>query len=141
MRADFRLSRMLHVLIHIHGREKAASSEDLAVMLDTNPVLVRRMMAGLREAGYVSSTGGRNGGWTLVADPAEITVLDVYQALEEPVLFAIGTTVDHPGCRIEGAITGALDLALASAAGKLLRQFGDMKLSDFLPAGQPQDIR
>ena len=98
MRNDFRLSRMLHVLVHLHGRKGAASSEEIATMLDTNPVLVRRMLAGLRTAGYVSSTGGRGGGWTLSADPDAITVLDVYRALEEPVVFAIGPSIDHPGC-------------------------------------------
>ena len=46
MRNDFRLSRMLHVLVHLHGRKGAASSEEIATILDTNPVLVRRMLAG-----------------------------------------------------------------------------------------------
>jgi len=136
MRADFRLARMLHVLVHLHGRKGVASSEEIAGMLDTNPVLVRRMMAGLRTAGYVSSTAGRSGGWMLIADPEQITVLDVYQALEEPVIFAIGSSVDHPGCAAERAITGALDVALAQAAGTLLREFGAMRLSSFLPAAE-----
>jgi DNA-binding IscR family transcriptional regulator len=74
MRADFRLARMLHVLSHIHGRTNTTSSEELAVMLNTNPVLVRRMMGGLRAAGYVTSTSGRNGGWVLAVDPDAITV-------------------------------------------------------------------
>lgn len=133
MRADFRLARMLHVLVHIHGREKTTSSEELAVMLDTNPVLVRRMMGGLRSAGYVRSSAGRNGGWVLAVDPDAITVLDVYQALEEPVIFAIGSTVDHPGCPQEGAISSMLDVAMAQAAGTLLREFGQRRLSSFLP--------
>lgn len=137
MRADFRLARMLHVLVHIHGREGTTSSEELAVMLDTNPVLVRRMMGGLRSAGYVRSTAGRNGGWVMAVDPDAITVLDVYQALEEPVIFAIGSTVDHPGCGQERAISDMLDVALAQAAGTLLREFGQRRLSSFLPRAAP----
>ena len=112
MRADFRLARMLHVLSHIHGRTNTTSSEELAVMLNTNPVLVRRMMGGLRAAGYVTSTSGRNGGWVLAVDPDAITVLDVYQALEEPVIFAIGANVDHPGCLQEQAINGGYQKTL-----------------------------
>ena len=137
MRNDFRLSRMLHVLVHLHGRKGTASSEEIATMLDTKPVLVRRMMAGLRTAGYVNSTGGRGGGWTLAADPDTITVLDVYRALEEPVIFAIGPSVDHPGCAAEEAITGTLNVALAQAAGHLMRQFGEIRLSAFLPPARP----
>jgi len=124
---------MLHVLVHLHGRTIPASSEELAHMLDTNPVLVRRMMAGLRTAGYVSSTAGRSGGWTLQADPDQLSVLDVYQALEEPVIYAIAPSIDHPGCEAEKAITRALDVALAQAAGTLLREFGALRLSAFLP--------
>lgn len=137
MRADFRLARMLHVLAHLHGRVGTTSSEEIARMLDTNPVLVRRMMGGLRNAGHVQSTAGRNGGWVLARDPADITVLDVYEALEEPVIFAIGAHVDHPGCKLEKAISGALDVAMAQAAGALLREFGQLRLSAFLdPAPQ-----
>lgn len=134
MRADFRLARMIHALVHIYGRKGTTSSEELAVMLDTNPVLVRRMMAGLREAGYVRSTAGRNGGWVLAVDPDTITMLDVYEALEEPVIFAIGANVDHPGCAQEQAINGALDVAMAQAAGTLLREFSQVRLSAFMPA-------
>ena len=132
MRADFRLARMLHVLAHLHGREGTTSSEEIALLLDTNPVLVRRMMGGLRNAGHVRSTAGRNGGWVLARNPEEITVLDVYEALEEPVIFAMGSSVDHPGCALEKAISGALDVALAQAAGTLLREFGQLRLSAFL---------
>jgi DNA-binding IscR family transcriptional regulator len=123
---------MLHVLSHIHGRTNTTSSEELAVMLNTNPVLVRRMMGGLRAAGYVNSTSGRNGGWVLAVNPEDITVLDVYQALEEPVIFAIGANVDHPGCPQEQAINGALEVAMAQAAGTLLREFGQVRLSAFI---------
>jgi len=67
----------------------------------------------------------------LARNPEEITVLDVYQALEEPAIFAIGVGVDHPDCALEKAISGALDVALAQAAGTLLREFGQLRLSMF----------
>lgn len=50
-------------------------------MLDTNPALVRRSMAGLREAGYVRSEKGHNGGWSLSCDPTTVTLLDIYKAV------------------------------------------------------------
>lgn len=141
MRIDVRLARMLHVLVHMHGREGTTSSEELAVMLNTNPVLVRRMMAGLREAGHVRSTPGRNGGWVLAVDPDAITVLDVYQALEEPVIFAMSPSSDHPGCAAERAIGSALDVALAQAAGALLREFGAIRLSAFVARAGREEAR
>ena len=94
-------------------------------------------MGGLRNAGYVQSSAGRNGGWVLSADLDKVTVLDIYEALEEPVIFAVGPSVDHPGCPVEQAINSALDVALAQAAGALLREFGQRRLSEFLPKAAP----
>jgi len=41
---------MLHVLIHMHKRGGRTTSETIALMLDTNPVVVRRTMASLKHA-------------------------------------------------------------------------------------------
>ena len=71
MRNDSRLSRMLHVLIHMDKHQHASTSDMIAKMLNTNPVVVRRTMAGLREQGYVRSEKGHGGGWTLVRPLSE----------------------------------------------------------------------
>jgi DNA-binding IscR family transcriptional regulator len=136
MRNDFRLSRMLHVLVHIYGKEGTASSEQIGAMLDTHPVQVRRMMAGLREAGYVGSSQGRGGGWALLADPKELTVGDVHRALGEPAIFALGSTSDHPHCPVERAVTGTLDRALGVAQAALMAEFDRVTLADFIAAAK-----
>lgn len=142
MRKDGRLSRMLHVLIHMHLRGGHATSETIALMLNTSPVVVRRTMAGLREHGYVTSEGGHGGGWWLNRELADITLLDIHCALGEPTFFAIEATVDHPGCPIERAACAALNNALQEAEGVLRRRMGAMTLAeiarDFLPlSGSP----
>ena len=50
---------------HLDGLEGPVTSEMICQMLRTNPSLVRRTMAGLRESGLVTSTKGRHGGWHL----------------------------------------------------------------------------
>lgn len=57
------------------------ASETISQMLRTNPVGVGRTMAAMRDAGYVTSTSGRGGGWSLLANLDELTVADVYTAL------------------------------------------------------------
>ena len=80
MRNDTRLSRMLHVLIHMARHEGPATSEAIGQMLGTNPVVVRRTMALLKNEGYVSSEKGHRGGWRLAKPLADITLLeDVYK--------------------------------------------------------------
>ncbi len=59
------MSGVLHVLLHMAEQDAPATSERLAKAMDTNPVVIRRVMAGLREQGYVRSEKGHGGGWTL----------------------------------------------------------------------------
>lgn len=58
MRCDSRLSGVLHVLLHMAQQPGPFTSETLAKAMDTNPVVIRRIMAGLRELGYVRSGEG-----------------------------------------------------------------------------------
>jgi DNA-binding IscR family transcriptional regulator len=130
MRGDSRLSRMLHVLIHLGRRKKAATSEMIAKMLNTNPVVVRRTMAGLRERGYVQSEKGHGGGWKLTKSLDEISLLDVYEALERPELFCLVSASDHAGCLVEISVNEALEDARREAETLLLSRFATLKLSD-----------
>jgi len=94
MRSDSRLSRMLHVLLHMARQDAPFTSEQLAQMLATNPVVVRRTMAGLKKAGYVQSEKGHGGGWTLSCDLAAVSLLDIHQAVGGPRIFAIGSATE-----------------------------------------------
>jgi len=130
MRTDTRLARMLHVLVHMHllgGRE---TSETIALMLNTNPVVVRRTMAGLREHGIVQSEGGSRGGWTLAKTPEKVTGRDVLCALSDQSIFAIGLSTDHPKCPVETAVNAVLSNALQRAQDQLLDDLGNMTLAD-----------
>lgn len=128
MRSDSRLSRMLHVLIHMARHEGPVTSELIARMLNTNPVVVRRTMAGLREKGYVASEKGHGGGWTLSRPLDQITLRDIYDALGEPALFAIGLADDAPECLVEQAVNAALAEALEEAERALLARFGEISI-------------
>jgi len=116
MRRDHRLSRMLHVLIHMNDREGPLTSATISAMLGTPAPIVRRMMGGLREHGIVSSSKGHGGGWRLIRPLAEITMLDIYEALGEPTLFALGPADDNPTCLVERAVDARLGAAFARMA-------------------------
>lgn len=105
------------------------TSEVLARAMDTNPVVIRRILAGLRDHGYVRSEKGHGGGWTLARDLSDITLLDIYQALGCPSLFALGNRTESPGCLVEQAVNAALDQAFQDAEALLLERFGDVTLA------------
>ncbi len=130
MRHDSRLSRMLHVLIHMDRHEHAATSEAIAAMLNTNPVVIRRTMAGLREKGYVRSEKGHGGGWSLARPLSEMTLLDVYKAVGEPPFFALGPAADSPQCLVEQSVNAALADAFARAQRLLVERFAEVTVAD-----------
>jgi Rrf2 family protein len=129
MKRDSRLSGVLHVLLHMAEQSGPATSETLAKAMSTNPVVIRRIMAGLREQGYVRSEKGHGGGWTLARDLAEITLRDIYDALGRPSLLAMGNRTEAPGCLVEQAVNTALDKALGDAEALLLSRLGEVTLA------------
>ncbi|MDH0030023.1 MULTISPECIES: Rrf2 family transcriptional regulator [unclassified Acinetobacter] len=122
MRTDSKLSRMLHVLLHMARQKKTFTSDEIAQMLSTNPVVVRRTMSGLKKAGFVHSEKGAGGGWQLTADLEKITLWDIYQAVGEPTIFAIGNERENPECLVEQVVNAALDHAIQDAQNILIRQ-------------------
>ncbi|KIQ04405.1 MULTISPECIES: Rrf2 family transcriptional regulator [Pseudomonas] len=130
MRNDTRLSRMLHVLIHMDRHQQRTTSETIARMLETNPVVVRRTMGLLREKGYVTSDKGHNGGWALAKPLQQITLLDIHQALGAQSIFSIGLATDHPQCLVEQAVNDALSQAFDEAQALLLQRLGAISVAD-----------
>lgn len=128
------MSGVLHVLLHMAEHPEPLTSEVLAQRMRTNPVVVRRTMAGLRERGYVQSLKGHGGGWVIARDLSRITLRDIYEALGRPSLFAIGNRDEAPGCLVEQTVNAALGGALADAETLLLDRFADISLA-MLSAG------
>lgn len=129
MRASVQLSGVLHLLLHMAERERPATSAALARAMATNPVVIRRLMAGLRKRGYVRSEKGHGGGWTLTRDLATLTLRDIYAALGRPSLLAIGHRTRSPRCLLEQAVNGALSQAFHDAEALLLSRFGEVTLA------------
>lgn len=70
------------------------TSEDVARKLNTNPVVIRRVFSLLQQAELVESLKGPNGGSRLARSPKEITLADVYRALDAGDIFH---TASAPG--------------------------------------------
>ncbi|MDI5971110.1 Rrf2 family transcriptional regulator [Streptomyces sp. SL13] len=104
MSANSRLTIAVHALAWMelntrYGNE-VATSEQIAGSVNTNPVVVRRLLTDLRRAGLVASRRGAGAGWTLAHELAAITVLDVYEAVEPGVLFATHRATPNQECPV-----------------------------------------
>lgn len=104
-----RVAVAVHILAYLAWRRgEPSTSERIAGSVNTNPVVVRRLIGALREAGLVQAQPGAGGGATLVRDPAEITLLDVYRAVEHgDELFAMHADPCRH-CGIGSSIRGVL---------------------------------
>lgn len=129
MKRDSRLSGVLHVLLHMAQHDGPVTSEILAKAMETNPVVIRRILAGLREHGYVRSEKGHGGGWTLARELGTITLRDIYVAIGSPPLLAIGNRTESPGCIVEQAVNAALASSFTDAEARLLARFGEVTLA------------
>jgi DNA-binding IscR family transcriptional regulator len=105
------------------------TSEMLAKPMGTNPVVIRRIMAGLRDQGYVQSEKGHGGGWTLACDLSKVTLRDIYTALGSPSVLAMGNRTETPGCLVEQAVNAALGQAFEDAEALLLARLGEVTLA------------
>jgi Rrf2 family protein len=129
MTKDSRLSGVLHALLHLAEADGPVTSEQLARTMQTNPVVVRRLMAGLRAAGFVASEKGHGGGWVLGVSLSRLTLGDIHEALGSPALLAVGHRDEQPRCLVEQAVNHALDGAWREAEALLLKRLHAVTLA------------
>jgi Rrf2 family protein len=101
--------------------ERAFTSGALARFAETNPVVVRRTLGHLREAGLVKSSRGHAGGWLLSRQPEAVTLAMVYRALDERLSIGPKAGNENPStCKIEQAVGSTFQAALSEAEKALI---------------------
>ena len=129
MKRNSRLSLALHTLSHMAGApDRVRTSADIAEHAGTNPVVVRRVLGRLREAGLLTSEKGHAGGWRLARKPQDITLADVYLALDER-LVASDQTIDAT-CSVEHALQKRVTSVLEEIEQNLVQRLAETSISE-----------
>jgi len=84
-------------------------SEQMAGSVNTNAVVIRRMLCELAQGELVVSQTGSTGGSRLAREPGQITLLDVYRALECPGVFCLHRKHPSRRCPVGANIATVLD--------------------------------
>ena len=135
MKRSGKLSLALHSLGHLALTDGPMTSEAIAAQNHTHPVVVRRVLGRLRQAGLLRSEKGHAGGWQLACPPENISVAQVYAAIDEPFLVAhpVLPTADT-GCAIVGAMQSIVNAAMTEAEAVLRRHFAQQTIADLARA-------
>jgi Rrf2 family protein len=132
VRVPSRFTVAVHILalLGMEG-EGGYTSEWIAGSVGVNPVIVRNVTGMLRRAGLVSSQQGIAG--TYLARPlAEITLFDIYRAVETDTdLFAIHAQ-PNPECPVGANIHGTLEGVLGEAQRAMEARLASTKMSDIV---------
>jgi Rrf2 family protein len=135
MSSNSRLTLATHILTWMakHGEEvEIATSERIARSVNTNPVILRRLLGLMEKAYLVNVQRGTNAGWKLARKPEEITLLDVYQAVEPSTLFALHHTQPNLRCEVGCGIAEALTDCYTSAQQVMEQELAHMTIADVL---------
>lgn len=119
-----RFTTAVHILTLLASYgDEPATSESIAGSVNTNPVVIRRILRSLADAGLVRSTPGTAGGSRLARDARRITLRDVYEAVESGSHFGEPSQHPNPKCpvgrRIRGMLTPRLEAAETAMAASL----------------------
>lgn len=112
--------------------EDVLSSEAIAESVNSNPVFIRRVLGKLREASVVRSVDGRGGGWRLARVPEEITLRDIYEAVEETPLFSMHARPPSSACIVARNIQRALQTEFDAAEKAMEERLTQTTIADML---------
>jgi len=125
---------VLTLLAHEEGR--ALTSEYIAGSVNTNPVVIRRILGLLSKAGLVSSTEGAGGGTTLARSAKRIRLGEVYFAVESDRLFG-GTRSDpNPLCPVGRCVQTVLKRHIERFGARLKHEMDKVTVADVLAGVQ-----
>jgi Rrf2 family protein len=134
MSANSRFAVAIHTLAFLAFAERAhpehISSEVIAGSVNTNPVVIRRLLGTLRHANLVMSQPGSGGGWRLTRRADEINLRDVYQAVKEGPLFASPPRSPDPHCMVGRNVQHAIDTFFADAETALEQSLAQATVAD-----------
>lgn len=133
MRTSCRFAMAVHVLAVLAYREgDRVTSALLAGSINTNPVIVRRLLLALQKAKLVDTCKGAGSGSRLSRSPKRINLAEIYRAVEAAEPFASPSRKPNAACPVGHHIRTTLDKVFASAENALERDLEQTTLADVI---------
>lgn len=140
MTISSRFSVAVHILALLEmNKEKRITSEFIAGSVNTNPVVIRRIIGMLNKAGLVRTNPGIAGA-ELAKEADQVTLLDVYRAVQAELVDQLFAIHEHPNpqCLVGRNIQGTLETSFYKAQNSMERELAGTTVRDIIESIQSQ---
>ncbi|CAM2937848.1 Rrf2 family transcriptional regulator [Chryseobacterium flavum] len=107
------------------------TSEWIAGSINVNPVIVRKEISVLREAGLITSRQGKEGGSQLTRNADMITISEIYKAVKNTEILGKKNQNPNPACSVGKEINIHLDTLFEETDQLVVNFLGDKSLQEF----------
>jgi Rrf2 family protein len=121
---------VLSVLAYQEGDR--VTSTHLAGSVNTNPVIIRRLLLSLQKAKLVETCKGAGSGSRLSRSPQRINMAEIYRSVEDSESFATPSRKPRADCPVGRCIIEALAKIFTSAQNAMERDLAKTILADVM---------
>ena len=131
MTGNSRFAVSVHILAYLAYRQGAAvPSAEIASSVDTNPVVIRRLLSALVKARLVTTQKGAAGGFTLAGAPENVSLLAIYHAVEPRPDHGLRHFAPNHKCPVGAKIESILQGVFAKAQAAMETELARVSLAD-----------
>jgi Rrf2 family protein len=135
MRTSCRFAVAVHVLAVLAYKEgDRVTSAFLAGSVNTNPVIIRRLLLSLQKAKLVETCKGAGAGSRLSRSPRRINMAEIYRSVEAAEPFPTPAKKPSAACPVGHCIRKALATVFDSAQNAMERDLEKTTLADVIDA-------
>lgn len=130
-KTDYALKALLHMSINYQGNQKIFKINELSSRLDIPLKYLEAVCVQLKNAGFVKSKRGKEGGYFLSGPPSSFSVGSVIRKLEGPIEPIACVQAGYKGCAdTETCVLRGVFCRLAAAEAELLDSANFQELAD-----------
>lgn len=124
-----------------HCEKEPVTSSYLAASVNAAPSFVRRVLAVLAKAKLVKTTRGASGSCCLMRAPDDISMLDIYQAVDAPKVFALHAYAPEEKCTVSCRMNHAMSGLLQRGQAGMESALAEVTLAEFMSGLQGDSAR
>lgn len=125
----------VHIMTALAYLGEKTSSELLSHTVNTNPVVIRRLLGDLTRSGLITADRGKHGGFRLARDAADISLLDIYRAvMDEQPLVSLHDNPKNTRCAVSCRVRPVLSGYLSRAQQAFEQSLAEVRLTEITQA-------